>query len=72
MSAPDARLARALLRLSALHRELVGRLLDGDEEDADETLARRFGTTTDVIRVERFLARQRLAESLALLDISEG
>ncbi len=71
-SMPDPRLARAYLVLSPLHREIVGRLLDGEEGDADESLASRHGTTPDVIRVERFLARQRLADALALQDISQG
>jgi hypothetical protein len=71
-STGDPRLARAFLRLSALHRELLRRLLDGDEGDSDEALADRHETTAEVIRVERFLARQRLAEALAHLDLSEA
>jgi hypothetical protein len=63
-------LARALLRVSPLHRDLLRQLLGGGDAEGDEGLARRYGTTEEALRVERFIARQRLAE--AIQDISQG
>lgn len=71
-AASEHRLARALLHLSPLHRDLLHALLNGEDPGADELLARRHRTTAEFIRAERFAARQRLAEVLALLEISEG
>ncbi len=58
-------LDQVLRVLSPLHREIVSGLLDGEDADADELIARRHGTTPEAVRVERFVARQRLAEALA-------
>lgn len=49
-------------RMSPLQRAVVDALLTDDDARTDESLADRYGTTPDAIRIERTLARQRLEE----------
>ena len=50
------------LRMSPLQRHVVDTLLTDDDLRTDESLAERYGTTIDAIRIERTLAQKRLAE----------
>jgi hypothetical protein len=51
-------------RLSPLQREVADALLRDDDPRTDETLAERYGTTPDAIRIERTLAERRLHQDL--------
>jgi hypothetical protein len=48
--------------MSPLQRHVVDTLLTDDDPRTDESLAERYGTTIDAIRIERTLAQKRLAE----------
>ena len=56
--------ARYLVGMSSLQREITEALMTDDDRWADESLAERYGTTLDAIRIERRLARGRLAQIL--------
>ncbi len=50
-------------RLSEFQREVTDALLRDDDPRTDETLAERYGTTLDAVRIERLLAERRLREA---------
>jgi hypothetical protein len=56
--------ARFMVGMSSLQREITEALMTDDDRWADESLAERYGTTLDAIRIERALARRRLSEIL--------
>ena len=62
---PDTlRFRAAIADLSPLQREIINAGLSGDDENSDDLIADRHGTSAAAIRVERILARRRLHEFL--------
>ena len=64
------RVASVLQGLDPFQRDVIGALLQGEEESTDDALAERHGTTLREVRVVRIQARKRLRELLAELQDS--
>jgi len=57
-------IAEAVDELPAVQRVIASGLMTDEDDAVDESLADRFGTTMDAVRIERRLAARRLREIL--------